>query len=90
MSEEQEEEVIRLNPEELKVFGETIDEVKNSMQRIKDEQSYIKDACALMKEKYGIPLPITRKVATFLLSQEKQAKAETEMDLVEYLLESIK
>lgn len=88
--EEEAVEQFRLNPEEAKKLKETVNEMVLSMQRIKDEQSYLKDSCALMKEKFGIPLPITRKVATFILNEEKQAKEEQTMDMVDYLVELTK
>lgn len=88
--EEQLEEKIKLNPEEAKKFSSTVDEIVKSMRRIKAEQDYIKEECASAKEKYGIPLPTTRKVATFILHEDKKDKAESELDLVDYLIELVK
>lgn len=78
---------IRLNPEEAKKFSNCVDEIVKSMRRIKGEQEFIKGECGAMKEKYGIPLPVTRKVATFLVDENKKDKAESELDLVDYLIE---
>ena len=79
-----------LNPDEIKKVSSSIGEMTNSMIRIKGEQEAIKEECAALKEKYGIPLPISRKVATFIMNKEKQAKAESDMDLVDYLVEVLK
>lgn len=81
---------VHLNPEEIKVFSKSIDEIVKSMVRIKGEQESIKESCATNKEKYGIPLPVSRKVATFILNESKQEKAESELDLVDYLVEIAK
>jgi len=87
---EEVEESFSLNEEEIKKVSEAIGEMVLSMQRVKDEQSYLKDTCADLKEKYKIPLPISRKVATFILNESKQEKAESDMDLVDYLVSAIK
>lgn len=81
---------VTLNPEEAKKFTACVQEIVKSMRRIKGEQEFIKEECVAMKDKYGIPLPATRKVATFIVDEKKKDKAESELDLVDYLVELVK
>jgi len=87
---EDEEIQFTLNPEEVKKVSGAIEEIVNSMVRIKAEQELVKEICADLKEKYKIPLPISRKAATFILNESKQAKVESDMDMVDYIVELVK
>jgi hypothetical protein len=79
-----------LNPTEIDKVTKAIGEIKDSLLRIERERELIKEIADDLKTKYKIPTPVTRKAAAILLKPEKLSKAESEIDMVDYLVELTK
>lgn len=78
------------NPKDIEYVIGKIQDIVDSMLRIAAERELIKDTCTELKEKHEIPTPVSRKVATFIVNEDKQGKAEEELDLVDYLIQLTK
>ncbi|MCP3899169.1 MAG: hypothetical protein GY707_05595 [Desulfobacteraceae bacterium] len=76
-----------LNPTEIEKVTKGIGEMRDALLRIEAHRELIKDIADDLKKSYKIPTPVSRKTAAILLKPDKQTKAETELDMVDYLVE---
>lgn len=79
-----------LNAADVDKVTNAIEDIVNSMTRMSAEREYITEVTKMLKEKYGIPTPVSREAASVLLKPEKKEKAETKLDMVDYLVELTK